>query len=177
MDEIYPGGRRKNMPEHKRGRRPGRGTASNVVGAKDRASNQVTAAVVADATAGTPQGFAAGASASGATVCTDAAVDCDGLPRQRARLRQSAGEYAPGRVHASGIESFRSLLECAHAGILRKIRPKHSNRYVQEFVGRCNVRELDTIDQTPSMHRGMEGKRLRYQDLIRDTGLDSGMHV
>ncbi len=39
-------------------------------------------------------------------------------------------------------------------------------RYVNEFTGRHNVRKLDTIKQMESTVRGMEGKRLRYVDLI-----------
>ena len=43
---------------------------------------------------------------------------------------------------------------------------KHLQRYVDEFSGRHNVRCLDTLDQMKSMVRGMDGKRLRYKDLI-----------
>ena len=40
------------------------------------------------------------------------------------------------------------------------------NRYVDEFVGRHNRRPSDTIDQMGALVVGMEGKRIRYQDLI-----------
>ena len=43
---------------------------------------------------------------------------------------------------------------------------KHLNRYVGEFSGRHNHREVDTIDQMAAIIRGLVGKRLRYQDLI-----------
>ena len=43
---------------------------------------------------------------------------------------------------------------------------KHLHRYVDEFVGRHNMRPLDTIDQMRLMAKGMDGKRLRYQDLV-----------
>ena len=43
---------------------------------------------------------------------------------------------------------------------------KHLGRYVDEFVGRHNKRPSDTIDQMGALVSGMEGKRLRYQDLI-----------
>ena len=45
---------------------------------------------------------------------------------------------------------------------------------VQEFAGRHNLREQDTIDQMASVSDGMEGKRLRYRTLIADNGLASG---
>lgn len=38
-----------------------------------------------------------------------------------------------------------------------------------------NAREADTIDQMAGIVTGMEGKRLRYRDLITDTGRSSGM--
>ena len=52
--------------------------------------------------------------------------------------------------------------------------PKHLHRYLDEFAGRQNVRENDTIDQLGAMVEGMEGKRLRYQELIAPNGLASG---
>lgn len=44
--------------------------------------------------------------------------------------------------------------------------PKHLKRYVTEFVGRYNKRPSDTIDQMGAIVQGMEGKRLKYADLI-----------
>ena len=52
--------------------------------------------------------------------------------------------------------------------------PKHLDRYVQEFAGRHNVREQDTLEQLGSLRSGMEGKRLTYKALIKDNGLQSG---
>jgi len=42
---------------------------------------------------------------------------------------------------------------------------KHLSRYVTEFAGRHNVRDLDTLAQMTVLARGLEGKRLRYDDL------------
>ena len=50
--------------------------------------------------------------------------------------------------------------------------PKHLDRYVNEFSGRHNVRESDTVDQMAGVIAGMAGKRLCYSDLIADNGLD-----
>ena len=44
--------------------------------------------------------------------------------------------------------------------------PKHLFRYVNEFTGRHNIRELDTIDQLEVIARNMNGKRLKYEELI-----------
>ena len=51
-------------------------------------------------------------------------------------------------------------------GVYHKISVKHLGRYVNEFTGRHNVRPLDTLKRMESMVQGMEGKRLRYVDLI-----------
>ena len=60
----------------------------------------------------------------------------------------------------------RLVLKRAHKGTFHKLSPKHLDRYVQEFAGRHNVREMDTIDQMAKIAKGMDGKRLRYQDLV-----------
>ena len=89
-------------------------------------------------------------------------------------VRHSVYEYVKGDVHTNGIESFWSMLKRAHKGIFHKLSPKHLDRYVQEFAGRHNLREQDTIDQLAAIRRGMEGKRLRYRTLIANNGLASG---
>ena len=38
--------------------------------------------------------------------------------------------------------------------------------YVNEFTGRHNIRDLDTIDQMADVVAGMIGKRLKYERLI-----------
>ena len=45
---------------------------------------------------------------------------------------------------------------------------------MQEFTGKQNIRELDTLDIMKLTVTGMVGKRLRYRALIRDNGLESG---
>ena len=44
---------------------------------------------------------------------------------------------------------------------------KHLQKYVNEFSGRHNIRSLDTLDQMAVIAKGLDGKRLRYQDLIK----------
>lgn len=40
------------------------------------------------------------------------------------------------------------------------------HRYVNEFAGLNNIRDLGTIDQMKDIVTGMIGKRLMYKDLI-----------
>ena len=58
-------------------------------------------------------------------------------------------------------------------GTFHTMSPKHLDRYVTEFAGRHNIREADTVDQMGIIAVGMIGKRLRYDELIQDNGLDS----
>ena len=82
-------------------------------------------------------------------------------------MKHSLSQYVKGDVHTNGIESLWSMLKRAHKGTFHKISPKHLDRYVQEFAGRHNLREQDTIDQMAAISDGMTGKRLTYKDLIR----------
>ncbi|MCY3843874.1 MAG: hypothetical protein OXH69_10080 [Acidobacteria bacterium] len=59
------------------------------------------------------------------------------------------------------------MLKRGYVGTFHRMSPEHVGRYLAEFVGRNNARELDTIDQMGSIVRRMEGRRLRWQDLTR----------
>ena len=175
-DETYVGGLRKNMPKSKRKHLVGRGTAGKtaVAGVKDRATNRVSAAVVRATDTATLQDFVTERATPNATVYTDEASAYTGLPFDHHTVKHSVGEYVDGKVHVNGIESFWSMLKRAHKGTFHKISPKHLNRYVQEFAGKHNIRDLDTMAQMTAVIAALVGKRLLYRDLIADNGLDSG---
>ncbi len=177
-DETYMGGLRKNMPKSTRKQLSGRGSVgkSVVVGMKDRGSKRVRAKVVGDTSASTLQGFVRENTETGAMVYTDEAGGYRGLAGDfgHEAVNHGVGEYVRGMAHTNGIESFWSMLKRAHKGVYHKISAKHLDRYVHEFAGRHNVRELDTIEQMGAAVVGMVGKRLMYRDLTADNGLDSG---
>ena len=50
-------------------------------------------------------------------------------------------------------------------GVYHLMSVKHMHRYVNEFVGRHNVRREDTVSQLLRLTRGLIGKRLRYYEL------------
>ena len=66
----------------------------------------------------------------------------------------------------SGVESFWAMLKRGYVGTYHHMSVDHLHRYVNEFAGRHNDRPADTRDQMRHIVEGMEGKRLRYDDLI-----------
>ena len=176
VDETYMGGKRKNMPNHVRKELTGRGAVGKtaVAGAKDRASNSVAAKVVTSTDKETLQGFVKDCADAQASVYTDDASAYDALPFEHESVQHSVSEYVRGQAHTNGVESFWSMLKRGYIGTLHELSPKHLDRYVQEFAGRHNIREQDTMRQLELMRSGMERKRLRYRELIADNGLDSG---
>ena len=172
VGETYFGGKRRNMSNSQRKELTGRGPVGKtaVVGAKDRATNQVVAKVVTSTGKETLQGFVKDHTSEGATVY-------DSLPFDHASVKHSHFDYVKDDVHASGIEAPWSLLKRAHEEAFYKLSPKYLDRYVQEFAGRHNVRELDTMEQMRSMRSGMDRKRLIYEALIADNELVQGARV
>ena len=45
------------------------------------------------------------------------------------------------------------MLKRGYVGTYHRMSPKHLHRYVDEFAGRHNVRESDTIDQMVALVR------------------------
>ena len=165
VDETYVGGKESTKHESKKlnaGRGPVGKTA--VLGAKDRATNQVVAAPVSNTKGGTLRGFVEATTDTDAMVYTDERAGYRGLSNHET-VAHSAGEFVRGKAHTNGVESFWSMLKRGYVGTYHQLSVKHLDRYVNEFSGRHNSRPLDTIDQMSAMVNGMKGKRLRYFDL------------
>jgi len=178
VDEAYFGGLRKNMSNAKRAELAGTGRGpvgkTAVVGAKDRETGQVTARVIDSTDRETLQGFVDEHATADATLYTDDATAYKGSGREHETVKHSAAEYVRylenATVHTNGVESFWSMLKRAHKGVYHRLSAKHLQRYVAEFAGRHNLRELDTLAQMQHVVAAMVGKRLTYRKLVADNG-------
>ena len=117
----------------------------------------------------TLQGFVADVAESGAQVYTDEATAYSGLPFPHETVKHSVAEYVRDQMHINGMESFWSMMARGYIGVYHKMSPKHLHRYVTEFEGRHNQRGQSTADQMGQVAQGLDGKRMRHEDLIAPT--------
>ena len=117
VDETYMGGREGNKHAKKK-QRLGRGGVgkSVVVGAKDRATNEVRAEVVEGTGAKTLQGFVAEHADPDATIFSDTAAGYQGMTFKHETVNHGIGEYVKEMASTNGIESFWATLKRAHKG-------------------------------------------------------------
>ena len=166
-DETVGGGKAKNMHRDQRETLASDSMANKVAvaGIRDRATKQVCARVVERLDGNTLGVFVMRNADVAAPIYTDEAGAYSGIPG-RYSVKHGVGEYVRGDVSINGMESFWSMLKRGYVGVLHRMSPDHLPRYVAKFEGRHNRRDLNTADQMAAIVRGLDGKRLRYADLI-----------
>ena len=86
---------------------------------------------------------------------------------RRRTVNHSCRQYVHnGTIHTNTIESFWSMLKRSYMGTHHWRSHKHMQRYLDAAAGRYNLRRLSVLDRMAATWRGMEGKRLRYEDLV-----------
>ena len=92
-----------------------------------------------------------------------------GIDRGHEAVNHSATQFVHDMEHTNGIESFWVVPKRAHKGVYHKFSVQHLQRYVANFAGRHNVRDMDTIG-LEHIVAGMVGKRLTYRCLKAGNG-------
>ena len=164
FDEMYVGGKHSNMHPDKRPK--GRGAVGKeiVAGAVDRESGMVAAEVVPSTRKRDLHQFVADHSTPDALKFTDDLSSYQGLPN-RHFVRHGVGQYVDDLASVNGAESLWALFKRGYHGTYHWMSPAHLQRYVNEFVGRSNMRACDTVVQLRTMVYLALRKRLRYLDL------------
>ena len=101
----------------------------------------------------------------GARKFTDEHHAYNGL-RNHATCQHSIARWVDGQAHTNGLESFWAMLKRGYHGTFHRLSVKHLHRYVNEFAGRHNIRDRDTLEQMGLLAAGLVGRRLQYRDLI-----------
>jgi len=82
-------------------------------------------------------------------------------------LNHRKGQYRDGKAHINSIESVWAVLKRGHRGVYYHGSPKHTRRYINEFVFRLNegnVRNHTMVRLIPIIRHAV-GKRLTHKAL------------
>jgi len=61
------------------------------------------------------------------------------------------------------VEIYFSLFERGMRGVYQHGKEKHLQRYLNGFVLRCKIRDIDEVERRDKALAGAEGKRLTYR--------------
>ena len=141
IDEVYFGGLERNKYKEDKGKKE----KVAVVGVKDRSTNKISAQPVPETTKARLEKFIESKVNESAKKYTDENKAYGSLTNHES-VKHGVGEYVRGQAHINGMESFWSMVRRGYDGTFHHISEDHLHRYINEFAGRHNVRELDTLD-------------------------------
>ena len=164
-DETYMGGTDKNRHYDKKGTK----AKTPVVGIKERESNRVHAVVMLNVNKFDVQHWLGRNVSAGARLFTDeAAVYVGADVAEHRSVNHRKKQYVSGDVYTNGVESHWALMKRGYDGTYHWWSVKHMQRYVTEFAGRFNLRDLPTAQQLGTMVQGMVGEYLPWRELVSD---------
>ena len=171
VDETYMGGKYSNMHKSRKPRMIGAGVQDKapVVAIKERGSRKIKAKATERVSGILLQNMVQETIQEGSMVYTDQNAGYKGLVKKNYRheaVNHGVGEYIKGQAHTNDVESFWSILKRGHMGVYHKMSRKHLQRHIDEYAGRLNIRPLATIEQIEITFKGMNGKRLKYRELV-----------
>ena len=167
VGEAYLGGLEKNKHEYNK-LNAGRGLVNKttVVGMKDRATEQIRAQVIERTDGATLGGIVDVNAAQGAQLHKDSAIAYKNSDRPHQTVKHSVSEYVNGQARVNGDESFWAVLKRAYHGMYHHESNRHLNRYVAQFAGKLNLRNLDIEEQMQHIVASMVGRKVQYRKLI-----------
>lgn len=173
IDEVYIGGKRKNMHAKKRKQLTGRGAVGKqpVMGIRERGTGRVEAFPIDSTEAATMQPEIRARVEPGTMLYTDGHKSYQGMREYRLEsVAHHAGEYVRDQAHTNGMESFWALLKRGYVGTYHHFSVKHLSRYVDEFCHRQNNRGLHALDFMRQTSESFEGRVLTHRQLVDGDG-------
>jgi transposase-like protein len=173
MDEVYLGGKPKNMHRSRRLKLQlgmnGYADKTAVFGMLDSGTRQVRAQMVPNAKRATLQKAILDNVGFGSTVHTDQWAGYDGLAAHQfvhETVNHMTEYVTAGGVHTQAIENFWSLLKRGLNGTYVAVEPMHLDRYLDEQMFRFNNRigHNDGTRFTKALSQ-VSGRRLTYAEL------------
>jgi len=168
IDETFVGGKSRNLPGRRSGRRGGTGGKVSVIGAVER-DGGVIAQVVPNGLGGLEaQRFINSVVApDAAMVVTDAHQAFKGLEGypQHEIINHFKGEFRRGKIHTNTIEGVWAQLKRQINGTHHWVSAKHLQQYVSEMAWRMSRREMTAQERVNAICTAVEG-RLTYKALI-----------
>ncbi|MEQ8686165.1 MAG: IS1595 family transposase [Imperialibacter sp.] len=177
VDETYVGGKEKNKHQSVRGRArrdnmiiQGRSTETKtvVLGLAQRDGN-VVCRVIPAAQKKHIYPVIEQYVKQGSIMVTDSYKAYIHLPKigyKHESVDHHIREYVRDEFHTNTVEGFWSHLKRGIIGIYHFVSPQHLDSYCSEYSFRYNTRNLGETDRFNDAVSRVEGKRLRYADLI-----------